>query len=364
MRVIQMVYRMRIFLLVFILFRFLPALSQGHAGRITVIPYSATIDQPAYVGEPIWVHTEPTGKIDYPFRTAIGDVGCNRLELQHAGALVPPSQLENRGDQNGALCGWVAPRNSPADRLPFHILFPKLPPGTYAVRWVTQVHDSQMRMVDSIASDWTTFAVQAAPAGQREMWLRGLLSNVPSDPGTLGGDYIPNLTAAAPDARAMRAIAHQLYSENQVVAQRAASALRFFPEDHVNAFIRQLIHEDGPNDVLAHLICAPSLQKYRTQFVADDIRFLHSQDSRFIAAAIEALGFLVHYSNQGLSGADIAAADAAILKAAPDVISSGNEEAKRQLALYLGMFKAPEAQEWLWKIALAGGSSASKPGSP
>jgi hypothetical protein len=98
--------------------------------------------------------------------------------------------------------------------------------------------------------------------------------------------------------------------------------------------------------------------------VADDIRFLHSQDSRFIAAAIEALGFLVHYSNQGLSGADIAAADAAILKAAPDVISSGNEEAKRQLALYLGMFKAPEAQEWLRKIALAGGSSASKPGSP
>ena len=98
--------------------------------------------------------------------------------------------------------------------------------------------------------------------------------------------------------------------------------------------------------------------------MADDIRFLHSQDSRFIAAAIEALGFLVHYSNQGLSGADIAAADAAILKAAPDVISSGNEEAKRQLALYLGMFKAPEAQEWLWKIALAGGSSASKPGSP
>lgn len=349
---------MRICLLVFILFCFLRASSQGHPGRITVIPYSVTIDQPAYVGEPIWIHIEPRGKIHYPFRTAIGDIGCNRLELLHEGTLVPPSELESRGDQNGALCGWVAPLNAPADRLPLHILFPKLPPGKYAVRWITQIPGSQMRMVDSIASDWTTFAVEAAPAGQPEVWLRGLLAHVPSDPGAIAGDYIPNLTAAAPDARAMRAIAQQLYSESQVVAQLAASALQFFPQDQLNALIRQQIHKEGPSAVLAHMICAPSLRKYRSQFIADNIRFLDYHDSKYSAAAIEAIGFLVHYSNDGLSGTDTDAADAAILRAAPVVISSGNEEPKRQLALYLGMFKAPEAQEWLWKIALAGGSSA------
>lgn len=349
---------MRAFLLVFILFCFLPASSQGRLGSIRVIPYSVTVDQPAYVGEPIWVHTEPTGRIHYPFRTAIGDFGCNRLELMHEGAPVSPQQLEIRGDQNGILCGWVAPLNAPVDRLPLHIWFPSLRPGTYAVRWVTQSPDAQIQMADSVASDWTTFEVRVAPAGQREAWLRSLLANVPTDPGALAGNYIPNLTAGAPDVRALRAIADLLYSGDQVVAEIAASAMHFFPQDQVNDLIRHLVHEEGPSDVLAHMICAPSMRKYRTQFVADNIRFLDSPDSKYSAATIEALGFLVHYSNEGLSDADIAAADAAILRAAPVVISSGNEEAKRQLALYLGAFKAPEAQDWLWKIALAGGSSA------
>jgi hypothetical protein len=349
---------MRAVLLVFILSCFLPASSQGRLGRITVIPYSVTVDQPAYVGEPIWLHTAPLGKIHYPFRTGIGDSGCNRLELLHDGTPIFPRKLEIWGDASGIQCGWVAPTNSPTDRLPLHILFPKLTSGEYAVRWVTQIPDSQMRMVDSVASDWTKFVVQAAPAGQREAWLRSLLANVPTDPGALAGDYIPNLTAAAPDARALCAVAEQLYSENKVVAQLAASALQLFPPAQVDALLRQLIHERGPSDVLAHLICVDSLRNYRDQFIADNIRFLNAHDSKHTAAAIEALGFLVHYSKEGLSGPDIAAADAAVLRAAPVVISSGSEEAKRQLALYLGMFKAPEAQEWLWKIALVGGSSA------
>jgi hypothetical protein len=54
---------MRAYLLVSILLSYLPASSQGRFGRIAVIRYSATVDQPAYVGEPIWVHTEPSGKI-------------------------------------------------------------------------------------------------------------------------------------------------------------------------------------------------------------------------------------------------------------------------------------------------------------
>lgn len=358
MRVIQMVYRMRIFLLVFILFHFLPALSQGHPGRITVIPYSVTIDQPAYVGEPIWVHTEPSGKIHYPFRTGIGDIGCNRLELMHEGILLSPRQFEIWGNPSGILCGWVAPPHAPADRLPLHILFPSLRPGKYAVRWITQIPDSRMQMGDSVASDWTAFVVQVAPAGQRQAWLQSLLTAVPSDPGLLAGNYIPSLAAAAPDASALHAITEQLYSENQVVAELAASALQVFPEEQVNNSLRQLIHTKGPSDVLARLIAADSLRQYRSQLVADNIRFLDSHDSKRTAAAIEALGFLVHDAHQVPSSADLSAADGAILRAAPDVISSGDEELKRQLALYLGMFKTPEAQEWLWKIALAGGSSA------
>ena len=92
--------------------------------------------------------------------------------------------------------------------------------------------------------------------------------------------------------------------------------------------------------------------------MADNIRFLDSHDSKYSASAIEALLFLVHYSHEGLSGVAIADANSAILRAAPVVISSGDDQAKRQLALYLARLKAPEAQEWLWKIALEGGPAA------
>ena len=335
-----------------------PALSQGTLGKITVIDYSVTVDQPAYVWEPIWVHLAPVGRLRYPLRSAIGDFGCNRLELRHEGNPVAPSQLEIRGDQNGGLCGSAAPRNSPEDRLPLHVRFPKLPPGEYAVRWVLQDPDSQFPTADSIASDWTTFTILAAPAGQHEAWLASLLADAPSDPGVLAGAYIPNLTAAAPDARAMRAIARQLYSQNQLVTILAASALHFFPQDQVDALIRELLHREGPSDELARLICAPSLRNDRSRFISDSIRFLDSRDPKFQTAAIEALHNLVHYTNDQLPNSAIAAADAAILKVAPTVVSSGDQTAARQLALYLALMQTPEAHQWLWKIALAGGTAA------
>jgi len=331
-------------------------------GGIPVVRYAVRVDQPAYAGEPIWVYTEPNGRINYPFRTGIGDFGCNRLELLREGKLVPPRQLHVWGDVSGILCGFVAPPNAPTDRLPLHVWYPSLGPGKYAVRWISQTPDfagAKTQLANSV-SGWTMFMVSKPSEEQREAWLEGLLVNVPSDPGKLAGDYIPALVAAAPDDRALRAVAEQLYSNNQVVARLAASALQVFPEDRVNALLPQLIQTQGPSDVLAYLVSAEPLRKYQPQMTKDCIQNLNSVDANRTAAAIKTLGFFFHLPSNGYpSNSDLAAAaDAAVLQAAPLVIASGQAEEERQLAQYLGVLQQPEAHEWLWQIASARGAAA------
>lgn len=333
-------------------------------GRITVVQYTVTVDQPAYVGEPIWIHTTPQGKIHYPFRTGIGDLGCNRLELMHDGKLVPPRQVQIWGDASGILCGWVAPPNAPTDQLPLHIWFPSLQPGEYAVRWITQMPEfspGKLDTVDSVASDWTTFFVTSAPRSQREEWLRGMLAKVPSAPGMLAGEFIPDLAAAAPDDRALRAIANLLYSNNQVVSRLAASALQIFPEDQVNKLLMELIHTHGPSDTLAYMVSAEPLRRYRASMVTDCIQSLDSSNTNQIAAAIKTLRFFLHLppnADDPPSASMAVVADAAVLRAAPRIIAAGHEESERELAEYLGTLKQPEAHELLWQIASSGGSAA------
>jgi hypothetical protein len=326
--------------------------------------YAVTVDQPAHAGEPIWIHTTPQGKIHYPFRTGIGDLGCNRLELMHDGKLVPPRQLQIWGDAGGILCGWVAPPNAPEDQLPLHIWFSSLHPGTYAVRWISQMPEfspGKLDMADSVASDWTTFLVVRAPRGQREEWLTDMLTKVPSAAGMVAGEFIPDLAAAAPDALALRAIAELLYSENQVVAQLAASALQVFPEDQVNALLPELIHTQGPSNVLAYMVSSEPLRKYRAPLVTDCIQSLDSSNTNQVPAAIKTLRFLVHLppNADDPSTAEMAVvADAAVLRATPGIIASGDSDAERELVEYLGILKQPRAREWLWQIATEGGDAA------
>jgi hypothetical protein len=204
------------------------AAQTGQLGKITVVSFTAKVDEPSYVGESVWVHTEPKANIRFPFHTSIGDFGCNRLELMHDGKPVPPRPLQPWGDPSGTLCGSVAPRNSPENRLPLHVWFPFQHPGVYAVRWIYEMPDFKdgKPQMDAISSEWTTFNVLQPSPAEREAWLTRLLSSPPTDPGLLAGDYIPSLVAAAPDERALSAIAAQLYSSSDVVAQLAASTLQ------------------------------------------------------------------------------------------------------------------------------------------
>ncbi len=107
----------------------------GQAAGVTQIPEIATlstaIDQPAYLGEPIWI-TANAGRlpnIRYPFRAAIEDIGCNQIELKRDGALLKPLPIAGYANQSGILCRSAAPPGSPPHRLPLHALFVMDQPG-------------------------------------------------------------------------------------------------------------------------------------------------------------------------------------------------------------------------------------------
>jgi len=210
-------------------------------------PFLISVDQPAFIGEPIWVNerTRPT-----PYSYVGGE--CNRMELLYDGKPVPRRTVKpvsvGGGDStpwsisgmNASDCLQTAIYNpSPGKRLPLHIWFNIQQPGRYALRWNYEWPEFQGNkpVTKRVSSALITFTVRQPSAEDREKWLRTLVARPDQSSVDLLSDYIPSLVAAAPDERALHVIAVQLYSFDQAAAM-AAEALAFFPEDHV----RDAIH--------------------------------------------------------------------------------------------------------------------------
>jgi hypothetical protein len=332
------------------------------------------VDQPAYAGQPIWVHAPP-GRyfIRYPFYSYIGYIGCNRLELQYNDQPVQPWAIPTDVvSYVGIMCGSSAPPHSPQDRMPLHILYPLLKPGDYRVRWTIEEPNFQRTnhregiLRDAARSDWITFTVLQATPAQRESWLSHLLESPPSDPGLLTGDYIPSLVAAAPDARAIQALGDQLYSSNQLVTALATSALRFFPNDRVRELIFSMIERRGPSDAIARIMAMDQYagvkfsEARQSQVVHRCIENLRSNDPAEQAAALETIHFIVHFpGNQPPADPNLAAeTDRRVIEAAPGIVAANQPEPQRQLAIYLGSLKTREAHQLLKRIAYSASPAA------
>ena len=333
----------------------------------TVEPLKIAVDQPAYTGLPIWVHTNP-GRyyIRYPFSPNVGDIGCNRLELQFNDEPVKPWAIPtDEISSAGILCGSSALPLSPQDRIPLHILYPLLKPGVYRVRWTVEEPNFQDAnrvediLRDAARSDWTTFTVLQATPARRESWLSRLLKSPPSDPALITGDYIPSLVAAAPNERALEAIGNQLYSSNDLVAALATSAMRFFPNDRVSDLILAIIERRGPSDAIARILSMDKIAGVkdgaarRVQVVRRCIDNLQSNDPTEQAAALETIHFLVHLPNNKLpvDPSLAAEADAKVMEAARAIVAANQDQPQSQLAIYLGSLKTREAHELLKRMA-------------
>jgi len=79
-----------------------------------------------------------------------------------------------------------------------------------------------------------------------------VLANPPKDPGQIAGDFLPSLTADAPDPRALSVFLNYLYADNQIVAAEASSALELFSQSEVMHAVVEAIEEHGPSDQLAY----------------------------------------------------------------------------------------------------------------
>lgn len=329
-------------------------------------PLAITVDQPAYAGEPIWVHA-PAGRyfIRYPFYSYIGFIGCNRVELRYEGeAMKPWAMPSDMISYEGILCGSAAPRGSPPDRLPLHVLFPILKPGHYAVRWVIEEPDFEnakkgIYLRDSADSGWIPFTVLEPTPEERENWLNGLLAKPPTDPGLLAGDYIPSLVSAAPDERAMQVIAGQLYSSNSMVTAIATSALRFFPEASVRDVIFHLIEKNGPSEALANILGMDSFgvasDSRRTLAAHICFGYLGSQDPEQQAAAIKALQVIAYFPGERLPAEPslVAETDQKVLEAAPGIITANKDSPMGHLVVYLGLMRSDRAHQLLERIAFS-----------
>lgn len=332
----------------------------------TVKSLKITVDQPAYAGQPVWVHTPPGQYfIRYPFYSYIGYIGCNRIELRYNGEPAKPWAIQSDViSYVGIMCGSSAPPQSPQDRIPLHILYPLLKPGIYSVRWTVQEPNFQRTnrqedvLRDAARSEWTTFTVLQANPEQREGWLSQLLASPPSNPGLLAGDYIPSIVAAAPDERALQALGEQLYSSNQLVAALATSALRFFPGDRVRDMIFTMTEKRGSSDAIARIL---SMDQFgvnsdvarREQVVRRCIGNLQSHDPQEQSAALETISFIVRLSDKRYPPAPdlVALANERIMEAAPGIVASNQHEPQRQLAIYLGSLKTLEAHQLLKQMA-------------
>ena len=361
---------------------------QAKSGVQAEVPPSFTIaiDGPAYATEPIWVRAL-NGQIEnvrYPFSPAVGDFGCNKLEVRHHGTLLAPRTNSGPVSSVGIACGSSAPAGSPQGRLPLHILYPLTQPGTYSVRWTIEYPDltpGSLTPLRSIAeSPWLTFAVLAATPEQHQKWVRRLLANAPKDPGHAAGDFIPSLVADAPDPRVLSVLLGYLYAENQMVAGEAASALELFPQSVVMRAVVKTIEEHGPSEQLAYYATY-----HKGWTLADEeevvhaaVRFLVPPHTRPVAevnqpenpfkaqnpfapevptaasAAIKLLGFIFYTPNHAWpSDSKLNAwTDAQVLRAAPKIMASADTTGVQQLAEYLGsMQPSADAHELLLRIA-------------
>ena len=338
-----------------------PAVRPTNGSTLTI-----AIDGPVYTGQPVWVRVldpAPDLGIRYPFYSNIGYMGCNRLDVKRNGELLTRRDFPLTSF-NGFACGSAAPRGSPENRLPLHVLYPISEAGTYSVQLITATEPAQPRQ-----SQWLSFTVLQSTPKQHETWLKGLLAQVPQDEGQLAGDFLPSLMAAAPDPRALDTFPNYLYSENGVVSGMASSALEAFPPREVLRAVAKSLERDGPSDQLAYFA------SYHTGWTPEDqdkivhaaIRYLQPQDSPLpsgkqlspispvqTAAAIKLLRFIFYIPNQAWpTNSELRSyADARVLEAATNIMANSSTGTVHELSLYLGaMDYSPRTHRLLLQIS-------------
>jgi hypothetical protein len=174
----------------------------------------------AYVHMPVWIDVDQpaTYGISYPYSMFPLDFGGNELEVFYKGEPFAPFRASiGRGNST------TAPRDSPRERLPLHLIYRFDEPGVYSVRYTA-------RRDKGIQSDWTDFVVEPYSAAQRAVWLEAeAVQARTASAGELVGDIIPSLLAR-PDDLALSVLLTLVDNPDGLVREYARMSLLLFDE--------------------------------------------------------------------------------------------------------------------------------------
>jgi hypothetical protein len=228
-------------------------------------PTTVALDGPAYTDMPVWLKIdlpyEFVGAVRYPFVLGPAGFGCNEVEVQRNGQmlpLLPGSNWTRYGIVGGGnICGSYSPAgDTQADHLPLHLLYRLDVPGIYEVRYTLHsmpVGTTAPQTAFRARSEWTPIEVLASKPGERSEWLRSLRDHAPSDAAELLTNTLPSLLGVSDDA-SFDILAGYLYHPNNSVQRYALDGLSYWPEEYTLRKLQALLQTQGPSDAITRYL--------------------------------------------------------------------------------------------------------------
>ena len=302
-----------------------------------------SLEQPAHVGGPVWVHIQAPpfpwyGDVQYPVGVHPADFGCHEVEVRRNGTLLPRIPMRATGGlPNGLMCGNISipgHEMQHKSRLPLHLQYRFDKPGVYEVRYTRRrglpgTRDSQ----PIFQTAWTRIEIQPAQTGTPVA--------PPQDPAEALSDYLPGILGFPDDAH-LALVAEYLYYPNDTVRQYTSLGLAYWPDDETTRRLTELLHTRGPSDVVVE-------RTFRTPGAVDFILpYLLSDNPVLMRGAITGVTRLVFADPPLLSAEARARAEGALISAAENVLRAGDPQTGNNYASALGGVHDPRAHNLLW----------------
>jgi hypothetical protein len=311
--------------------------------RLGLEPATLSLERPAHVGGPVWVHIQAPafpgyGDVQYPVGVQPADFGCHEVEVRRDGTLLPRIPIRvSGGIVGGLMCGnigIVGHEIQHKNRLPIHLQYRFDQPGVYEVRYTRRRGLAGMRDSQPLfQTEWTRVVIlPAQPSAPIAP---------PQDPAETLSDYLPSILGFPDDAH-LALLTDYLYHSNDTVRQYASMGLAYWPEDEINRRLADLLRTRGPSDVVVE-------QTFRTPGAVDFILpRLRSDNPVLLRGAVTGVTRLLFADPPVLAAAQRTRAETAIIAAAENVLRAGDPQTLNNYAGALGGVHDPRAHDLLW----------------
>jgi hypothetical protein len=311
--------------------------------RLGIEPATLSLDQPAHVGGPVWIHIQPSssppyGDLQYPVGINPADFGCNDVEVRRNGTLLPRIPMRPAAyARMGLMCGNIGIAGHEIqhkNRLPLHLQYRFDQPGVYEVRYTRLEPSPGARGTAPVfQTAWTRIEIQPAQPTAP--------GAPPTDPAEAISDYLPGILGF-PDAAHLALLTEYLYHPDETVRHYTSQGLAYWPDDAVTRRLTELLHTRGPSDVVVE-------RTFRTPGAVDFILpYLQSDNPLLVRGAIAGVNQLFLVEPPVLSPEARARAGDALISASENVLRDGDPQTGNSYASVLGGVHDPRARDLLW----------------